>query len=43
MPLVIKHRLQSQVTWVRILALPCIGCVTLGKSLNLSLLMFPHL
>lgn len=34
---------QGSAVWVRISALPCIRCGSLGKCLNYSKLWFPHL
>lgn len=36
-------RTRSQSSWFRVLPLPHTCCVTLGKSLNLSLPQFPQL
>lgn len=36
-------RTRSQSSWFRVLPLPHTCCVTLGKSLNLTEHLFPHL
>ena len=43
MPLLVQHRLQSQVAWVQMPALPLTGCVTLVTLPNPSLPWFPRL
>lgn len=35
--------LEPDTAWIQVLALPCTSSVILGKSLNLSGPLFPHL